>query len=224
MLMAIAMVLLMIGFIKICSVHTPTHNPRLPKHKPIPGTYAFAFKEFITILLVQLLILFWYNIHLSTHKLSLLQRRFRINHQTNFIAVKTLFHSFQFIRKLRYRSEPTSLWSRVVSQWAIMTKQKSCLAGAATLQRMTQHRQQARNRNAPGPSSGRAGSHQMTRIKWSWVSGFNPLRVVINLIRCLWNAFVFNEAFFLFVIIFTSFFMFMLICYWLKICLDDKAE
>nr|XP_002127224.2 disintegrin and metalloproteinase domain-containing protein 10-like [Ciona intestinalis] len=37
MLMGLALVLLMAGFIKLCSVHTPSNNPRLPKHKQLPG-------------------------------------------------------------------------------------------------------------------------------------------------------------------------------------------
>uniref|UniRef100_H2Y604 ADAM10 endopeptidase n=1 Tax=Ciona savignyi TaxID=51511 RepID=H2Y604_CIOSA len=37
MLMGLALVLLMAGFIKVCSVHTPSNNPSLPKHKQFPG-------------------------------------------------------------------------------------------------------------------------------------------------------------------------------------------
>lgn len=29
--------MLMAGFIKICSVHTPSSNPKLPPPKPLPG-------------------------------------------------------------------------------------------------------------------------------------------------------------------------------------------
>ncbi|MEQ2202622.1 hypothetical protein XENOCAPTIV_009336 [Xenoophorus captivus] len=38
LLMGIALIMLMAGFIKICSVHTPSSNPRLPEPKPLPGT------------------------------------------------------------------------------------------------------------------------------------------------------------------------------------------
>ncbi|XP_077569691.1 disintegrin and metalloproteinase domain-containing protein 10 [Stigmatopora nigra] len=38
LLMGIALILLMAGFIKICSVHTPSNNPKLPPPKPLPGT------------------------------------------------------------------------------------------------------------------------------------------------------------------------------------------
>ncbi|XP_061414243.1 disintegrin and metalloproteinase domain-containing protein 10-like [Lethenteron reissneri] len=38
LLMALALVLLMAAFIRVCSVHTPTSNPTLPRHKPLPGT------------------------------------------------------------------------------------------------------------------------------------------------------------------------------------------
>uniref|UniRef100_A0A669BI53 Disintegrin and metalloproteinase domain-containing protein 10 n=1 Tax=Oreochromis niloticus TaxID=8128 RepID=A0A669BI53_ORENI len=37
LLMGIALILLMAGFIKICSVHTPSSNPKLPPPKPLPG-------------------------------------------------------------------------------------------------------------------------------------------------------------------------------------------
>lgn len=37
MLMGIALIMLMAGFIKICSVHTPSSNPKLPPPKPLPG-------------------------------------------------------------------------------------------------------------------------------------------------------------------------------------------
>nr|XP_039260470.1 disintegrin and metalloproteinase domain-containing protein 10-like [Styela clava] len=36
-LMCLALVMLMAGFIKLCSVHTPSNNPRLPKHRQLPG-------------------------------------------------------------------------------------------------------------------------------------------------------------------------------------------
>lgn len=36
--MGIALIMLMAGFIKICSVHTPSSNPKLPPPKPLPGT------------------------------------------------------------------------------------------------------------------------------------------------------------------------------------------
>ncbi|KAF5906559.1 disintegrin and metalloproteinase domain-containing protein 10, partial [Clarias magur] len=36
LLMGIALILLMAGFIKICSVHTPSSNPKLPPPKPLP--------------------------------------------------------------------------------------------------------------------------------------------------------------------------------------------
>ncbi|XP_062845480.1 disintegrin and metalloproteinase domain-containing protein 10 isoform X2 [Trichomycterus rosablanca] len=38
LLMGIALILLMAGFIKICSVHTPSSNPKLPPPRPLPGT------------------------------------------------------------------------------------------------------------------------------------------------------------------------------------------
>ncbi|XP_077419472.1 disintegrin and metalloproteinase domain-containing protein 10 isoform X1 [Vanacampus margaritifer] len=38
LLMGIALILLMAGFIKVCSVHTPSSNPKLPPPKPLPGT------------------------------------------------------------------------------------------------------------------------------------------------------------------------------------------
>ena len=42
MLMGIALIMLMAGFIKICSVHTPSSNPKLPPPKPLPGTLRLA--------------------------------------------------------------------------------------------------------------------------------------------------------------------------------------
>lgn len=36
-LMGLALVLLMVGFVKLCSVHTPTSNPSMPKHRQLPG-------------------------------------------------------------------------------------------------------------------------------------------------------------------------------------------
>lgn len=41
--MGIALILLMAGFIKICSVHTPSSNPKLPPPKPLPGIERRAF-------------------------------------------------------------------------------------------------------------------------------------------------------------------------------------
>ncbi|CAB1331853.1 unnamed protein product [Coregonus sp. 'balchen'] len=38
LLMGIALIMLMAGFIKICSVHTPSSNPKLPPPKPLPVT------------------------------------------------------------------------------------------------------------------------------------------------------------------------------------------
>ncbi|XP_037545596.1 disintegrin and metalloproteinase domain-containing protein 10 [Nematolebias whitei] len=38
LLMGIALIMLMAGFIKICSVHTPTNNPKLPPAKSLPDT------------------------------------------------------------------------------------------------------------------------------------------------------------------------------------------
>ncbi|XP_061077090.1 disintegrin and metalloproteinase domain-containing protein 10-like [Conger conger] len=38
LLMGIALIMLMAGFIKICSVHTPSSNPKLPPPKPLPST------------------------------------------------------------------------------------------------------------------------------------------------------------------------------------------
>lgn len=35
--MCLALVMLMAGFIKLCSVHTPSNNPKLPKHRQLPG-------------------------------------------------------------------------------------------------------------------------------------------------------------------------------------------
>lgn len=43
LLMGIALIMLMAGFIKICSVHTPSSNPKLPPHKPLPGEYVRLF-------------------------------------------------------------------------------------------------------------------------------------------------------------------------------------
>uniref|UniRef100_A0AAY4B2G3 Disintegrin and metalloproteinase domain-containing protein 10 n=1 Tax=Denticeps clupeoides TaxID=299321 RepID=A0AAY4B2G3_9TELE len=40
LLMGIALIMLMAGFIKICSVHTPSSNPKLPPPKPLPGEQA----------------------------------------------------------------------------------------------------------------------------------------------------------------------------------------
>lgn len=34
-LLSLALVLLMAGFIQICSIHTPTHNPKMPQHQTI---------------------------------------------------------------------------------------------------------------------------------------------------------------------------------------------
>uniref|UniRef100_A0A8B9LGQ3 Disintegrin and metalloproteinase domain-containing protein 10 n=1 Tax=Astyanax mexicanus TaxID=7994 RepID=A0A8B9LGQ3_ASTMX len=39
LLMGIALIMLMAGFIKICSVHTPSSNPKLPPPKPLPGNF-----------------------------------------------------------------------------------------------------------------------------------------------------------------------------------------
>jgi len=36
-LMVLALMLLMLGFVKLCSVHTPSSNPSLPKHRQLPG-------------------------------------------------------------------------------------------------------------------------------------------------------------------------------------------
>lgn len=41
--MGIALIMLMAGFIKICSVHTPSSNPKLPPPKPLPGTVHHMF-------------------------------------------------------------------------------------------------------------------------------------------------------------------------------------
>ncbi|XP_035992257.1 disintegrin and metalloproteinase domain-containing protein 10 [Fundulus heteroclitus] len=38
LLMGVALILLMAGFIKVCSVHTPTSNPRLPEHMKLQDT------------------------------------------------------------------------------------------------------------------------------------------------------------------------------------------
>ncbi|XP_032416432.1 disintegrin and metalloproteinase domain-containing protein 10 isoform X1 [Xiphophorus hellerii] len=38
LLMGIALIMLMAGFIKICSVHTPSNNPKLPEHKHLTDT------------------------------------------------------------------------------------------------------------------------------------------------------------------------------------------
>ena len=37
MLMFIGITLLMVLFIKVCSVHTPSSNPNLPQHRQLPG-------------------------------------------------------------------------------------------------------------------------------------------------------------------------------------------
>ncbi|XP_063331974.1 disintegrin and metalloproteinase domain-containing protein 10 [Pelmatolapia mariae] len=38
LLMGIALIMLMVGFIKVCSVHTPSSNPKLPPHKHVSDT------------------------------------------------------------------------------------------------------------------------------------------------------------------------------------------
>lgn len=43
--MGIALIMLMAGFIKICSVHTPSSNPKLPPPKPLPGTEQRVFRN-----------------------------------------------------------------------------------------------------------------------------------------------------------------------------------
>lgn len=43
LLMGIALIMLMAGFIKICSVHTPSSNPKLPPPKPLPGTVHYIY-------------------------------------------------------------------------------------------------------------------------------------------------------------------------------------
>lgn len=43
--MGIALIMLMAGFIKICSVHTPSSNPKLPPPKPLPGTEPPVFRS-----------------------------------------------------------------------------------------------------------------------------------------------------------------------------------
>ena len=45
LLMGIALIMLMAGFIKICSVHTPSSNPKLPPPKPLPGEYSSGLKR-----------------------------------------------------------------------------------------------------------------------------------------------------------------------------------
>lgn len=45
LLMGIALIMLMAGFIKICSVHTPSSNPKLPPPKPLPGTVFIAARS-----------------------------------------------------------------------------------------------------------------------------------------------------------------------------------
>ena len=40
LLMALALIMLMGAFIKLCSMHTPTNNPNMPKHKEFPGKFA----------------------------------------------------------------------------------------------------------------------------------------------------------------------------------------
>lgn len=47
--MGIALIMLMAGFIKICSVHTPSSNPKLPPPKPLPGNLnQAAFNHLLT--------------------------------------------------------------------------------------------------------------------------------------------------------------------------------
>lgn len=43
--MGIALIMLMAGFIKICSVHTPTNNPKLPPAKSLPGKKPVCLKK-----------------------------------------------------------------------------------------------------------------------------------------------------------------------------------
>lgn len=38
-MMGVALIMLMVGFIKVCSVHTPSSNPKLPPRKHVSGTY-----------------------------------------------------------------------------------------------------------------------------------------------------------------------------------------
>ena len=44
--MGIALIMLMAGFIKICSVHTPSSNPKLPPPKPLPGEFRGSQRKF----------------------------------------------------------------------------------------------------------------------------------------------------------------------------------
>ena len=43
--MALALIMLMGAFIKLCSMHTPTNNPNMPKHKEFPGKSDFFKKK-----------------------------------------------------------------------------------------------------------------------------------------------------------------------------------
>lgn len=59
LLMGIALIMLMAGFIKICSVHTPSSNPKLPPPKPLPGESRDLQRQLIIPLLyIHLCILF----------------------------------------------------------------------------------------------------------------------------------------------------------------------
>ena len=65
--MALALIMLMGAFIKLCSMHTPTNNPNMPKHKEFPGKSDFFKKKksaekkfcFMKILKIQEWPLFW---------------------------------------------------------------------------------------------------------------------------------------------------------------------
>lgn len=46
--MGIALIMLMAGFIKICSVHTPSSNPKLPPPKPLPGKIHKVYSKLIS--------------------------------------------------------------------------------------------------------------------------------------------------------------------------------
>ena len=45
--------MLMAGFIKICSVHTPSSNPKLPPPKPLPGKTILARYIFLLLRTIQ---------------------------------------------------------------------------------------------------------------------------------------------------------------------------
>lgn len=67
LLMGIALIMLMAGFIKICSVHTPSSNPKLPPPKPLPGKSRDLQRQLIIHAYIYLYNLAIYNTHVKPH-------------------------------------------------------------------------------------------------------------------------------------------------------------